>query len=250
MANLATGVVSSNGYSSNDMLTSIEALIGSNQGDTITTGATTASVNTGSGNDTIISAIANGLSVLNGGADTDTLDYSAQPGLVGSFTNSTATFTRGAFTDSVINIERFTLGNAGDNMTIDTGSITGLLSANSGSFNAGGGSDTIAVSTGTGNTLTGADIDGDTMANIFRNIETLDFRSTDLTGGDRFDITSAQVVSMTDSGKALKIIIDGTNIAFSDINVTGSFTTSTSGNIQTYTFTDGSGARIDVQQGA
>jgi len=208
-----------NSASDGDTLTSIEAVTTSALDDTITAGSTTVSVNAGSGNDTIISNVQSTSNNIDGGADTtgDIIDYTGTAALsVSSIGGVAYNVTSGGNTDIVTNVERFRFGNAGDTFSIDTSAIGNLDE-----FDANGGSDEVTVTNGGAGDLTAADIDGDTFAGVFFDIETLDFRSTDLTGGDRFDISGAQVGAITDANDDLTILIDGVNITFGDIDTGG-----------------------------
>lgn len=249
-ANLATGVVSNNGYGQSDTLISIESFIGGAQNDVLTTGATTVNVNMGGGNDTIHSALANTSTNILGGAGIDTLNYSLLGGVTGEFENNQAVFSRGVNNDRVSGVERFVFGAAADAVSIDTNSLVNLFDALNGTVNMGGGVDTVRIYTGSGGNLSAADIDGDTLASIFSNIEQLDLRSTTVNHGvDAFSVNSAQIMSMT-SSNALTILINTATLSFSDFNVGGTYSLSSGPMQQTYTFTDNPGVTLTIQASA
>lgn len=208
-----------NSASDGDTLTSIEEVTTSGFDDTITAGSATVSVVAGAGNDTIISTVQSTSNNIDGGTDTtgDILDYTGASALnVSSIGGVAYNVTSGGNTDIVTNVERFRFGNAGDTFSIDTTAIGNLDE-----FDSNGGSDEVTVTNGGAGDLTAADIDGDILSGVFLDIETLDFRSTDLTGADTFDINGVQVSAITDANDDLEILIDGVNITFADIDTGG-----------------------------
>lgn len=252
----ATTTATGNGWGGRDTLTNIEGFIGSNQVDTVTINNTSlVSVATGSGNDIINSNTGANSRFINGGDGVDTVSYASRAGnLNGTIENGTATMTQSANNDILTSIEKFVLGNGADTIAIDTNSITNVLAPNAGgtgSFNAGGGTDRISIFSGTGSNLSGSDIDGDTLAAIFRNTEEFDFRNTSINhGSDTFDISNANIAAMNGAGSSLTILIDGTNVQFSDFNLSGTYTqTSSTPTQQVYTWNDGTSLTI-VQQAA
>jgi len=215
--NLSTGSATDGGGGI-DTLTSIEEVTGSNAGDIIIAGADTAEIDSSNGDDTITSNIQLGTARINNidaGAGNDIIDYTATPAITGASINGTvANIGLSGNTDIVTNAESFRLGNAGDQFSIDTNAI----SLNLNEFDGNGGTDSITVTTGAAGDLTASDIDGDTLAGLFSDIEEFDFRGTDLTGADTFDISDAQITSITSGGDSLSILIEGTNISLSDFN--------------------------------
>jgi Ca2+-binding RTX toxin-like protein len=221
-----------------------DTLVGGSGNDRLVGGANNDTLDGGIGNDTLIAG--SGQDTFNGGADVDTLDYTGQGAITGgSFATLTGTITEGGLTDSVSNIENFILTANNDLLSFDTNSITALNSVN-----AAGGTDTIVIINGGGvDNLTTDDIDGDSLALVFTNIEVLDFRNTDLTGADKFDIGNQQLDSMA-SGTSLTIRVNQATIALSDINpftqggatITGD---STVGNIRTINWSDGTQLIVD-----
>lgn len=210
--NLSTGTAT-DGSGNTDTLISIEEVTGSSAGDTIIAGATTVEIDAEGGNDTITSNLQSTLNNIDGGANDDTILYTGVAGISGgSITGTVGNISLAGKTDIVVNVERFRMGNAGDSFTIDTSAIA----VNLNEFDGNGGNDSIAVTTGGAGDLTGADIDGDTLATVFSDIEEFDFRGTDLT--DTFDISDAEVTAITGGGNSLDIIIDGTNITLGDFN--------------------------------
>jgi len=217
--NLNAGTATDGGGDT-DNLTSIEAITGSAAGDSITMGDDTVEVDGEGGNDTITSNIqlvggTSRIANIDGGADDDTVSYTSAPGITGaSITGTIANITVGTNTDIVSNVERFALGAAGDDFTIDTTAITSVLNA----FDGNGGSDSVTISGTGGSDLSGTDIDGDTLAGIFTDLEQFDFRGTSITGPDTFDISDSHVTSITGGGNRLNILIDGVTVQLSDFN--------------------------------
>jgi hypothetical protein len=84
-----------------------------------------------------------------------------------------------------------------------------------------GGNDTISIIDGAGSaTLTTASIDGVDLANVFNNVEFLDFSGTDLTGGDTFDIGNDDIGGILSAGAGtLTIDVDQGKIALTDVSV-------------------------------
>lgn len=246
-----TSTITANGYGGVDTLVNVEALIGSIYNDDISTGGngTYVSISTGSGNDTIRSNNNAASAVINGGSDTDTWIYAGTTtNLLATLENGNGTITRATFNDNVTSIEKYTFGGGNDNISIDTYTTKTILGANTASFDGGAGTDTIRIFTGTGSNMTVNDIDGDTLAGIFRNVEIFDFRAGDITGADKFDINSSQIQTINASGKTLTFLIDGSNITFADFNITGTFTqTVNTATTQTYSFTDNPGVTLTVQ---
>jgi Ca2+-binding RTX toxin-like protein len=215
--NLNTGTAT-DGNGDTDTLTSIEEVTGSSAGDTIIAGSTTTEIDSGGGDDVITSNIqltAGRINNIDGGTDNDTVDYTATSSISGaSITGTIANISLGGSTDIVSNVETFRLGNAGDQFSIDTSAISSDLNL----FDGNGGTDSVTIDTGAAGDLSAADIDGDTLAGIFVDIEAFDFRGTDLTGADQFEISDAHISAITGGGNSLEITIDGTNIALSDFD--------------------------------
>jgi RTX calcium-binding nonapeptide repeat (4 copies) len=256
IATLAGAQASVDGDGGVDTFASIEHLTGSTFGDQLTGdgGANTLTGNAGDdvlaaggGNDRVLGGTGNdtitagsGADTIDGEGDVDTLDYSGQGSITaGSFAGLTGTITEGGLTDSISSIENFILTASDDAISFDTDSITALSSVD-----AEGGSDTILVANGGGvDDLTDDDIDGDRLALVFRDIEELDFRNTDLTGGDTFDIGNLELDAMA-SGTSLTIRVDTATIALTDINPltqggASISSDSTVGNIRTISWSDG-----------
>ena len=227
-ASLATQTASNDGDGGSDTLVSIENLTGSTSADTLTgstgnnvlvgnggadvisDGAGVDSVSAGAGNDTI--NWGTGADVYDGGADSDTLDYTGASGITaGSFSGTVGTITTGGETDSVSSIENFVLTSSDDLLTFDTSALASLESVDGQA-----GNDSMRI-VDLANDLTDAGLDGADFAAIFSDVEELDFRGTDLTGGDTFDIGNDEIGAIS-GGSSLSIRVDSATIDLADIN--------------------------------
>ncbi len=235
---LATNNIS-DGLGGTDTVTNIEKIIGSAYNDIFTDAGTINNIfDGGAGNDTFYAGTnaTAGSNTYNGGADTDTIDYSsygsALTGTItgaGGFISASVNRIDGSF-DTLSQIERITTTNSNDTFTLDTDSLI-----NMDIFNAGGGSsDRAVITNGAMGNLSAQNIDGDTMAALFLNIEEIDLRGTSVTGPDTFDISGLHVKAMTDANDLLRIRASaGLNFTINNeggFNVTGD---STVGNLRT-----------------
>ena len=191
----------------------------------------------GAGNDSLRGGVGN--DTYDGGADTDILDYSTTGGNVtsGSITggSGTITYSNGDVDTISGGIEGYLFNTGDDTISFDTASFGNLNT-----LDGGGGNDTIGIS---GDLTASGGIDGSTIADVFTNVEELDFTSGDINSGDTFDLDLTDLQSITglsDGSGALTIHIDDSNITFSEFNITydGTFDDSTSGQ-ETYTWSSG-----------
>lgn len=227
------------GLAGTDTVTNIEKIIGSDYNDLFTDAATVNNVFEGGAGDDTFYAGTNataGSNTYSGGADSDTIDYSSFGSALTGTINSTGGFmtgsvnrTDGSF-DTLSLIERVITTNSNDTFTMNTDSLVDMTS-----FDArGGSSDKIIVTNGIMGNLSAQDIDGDTLAALFTNVEEIDFRSTTLTGPDTFDISGLHVKNMTDANDLMRIRVSaGFNFT---INNEGGFNLSsdnTAGNLRT-----------------
>ncbi|MCP5179238.1 MAG: hypothetical protein H6994_04925 [Pseudomonadales bacterium] len=158
-------------------------------------------------------------------------------------TGNSGTATVGAEVDTFTSIEGFSMGSGDDAITLDSAALSSLAS-----FDGNGGTDTV-VFDDAGATLTDSGLDGADFAAVFSDVEELDFRNTDLTGGDTFDIGNDEIGSMN-SGSSMTILVDTGTIALSDINpLTQSGATITNditvGNVRTVDWSDGTHLEIN-----
>ncbi|HSV61092.1 MAG TPA: peroxidase family protein [Variovorax sp.] len=144
------------GGAGNDTLSSIENLVGSALGDTLTAGAGANLLSGGGGNDTLNATVDNVRDTLDGGAGTDTANYSAYganltvnlggaaPIVVGGTGNNAAN------SDVVVAVENFTGGSGNDTITGSTAAnvLNGGAGADTFNYTIGGGADTIVGGAG------------------------------------------------------------------------------------------------------
>ena len=223
--NLQAGTAS--GGDGSDTLSSIENVIGTNNGDTITGSSASNTIDGGNGFD--IFSFTNSSSSIN-------LDLDS----------GVAT---GFGTDNLSGIENYQLSNLNDTIDINVGSID---SFNGQSIEVNGRSGTDHVDfNNSGGTLTSQGIDGNDISDLFSNVEELDFRNTDLTGGDTFQIGDNNIAGIAQNNGDLTIFVNLATIALSDIEVLqqGSLITgdSISGGGTTRTIDWADGTQLTVQ---
>jgi Ca2+-binding RTX toxin-like protein len=220
--------------------TSDDVLYGEGGDDTFFDSSGDDTVFGGAGDDTFLGGFGN--DTYDGGTDNitgDILDYSSAGGNVtsGSITGGSGTITYSTGDVDTISggIEGYLFNTGDDTISFDTSSFGNLNT-----LDGGGGNDTIGIS---GDLTASGGIDGSTIADVFTNVEELDFTSGDINSGDTFDLDLSDLQSITglsDGSGALTIHIDDSNITFSEFNITydGTFDDSTPGQ-ETYTWSSG-----------
>jgi Ca2+-binding RTX toxin-like protein len=170
-ANLTTGVAS--GAQGADGLNSVETLVGSPDGDTLTGNATGNVLFGQGGNDTLDGRETNDL--FEGGGGTDTASFAGLPsGVQATLTAGTLSATGGQGNDSGTSLENLTGSDAADTLTGDDNAnvITGGLGADIVFANAG--PDALLIRDGVGDTADcGSDADTDTVETDQQGTDTL-----------------------------------------------------------------------------
>jgi CSLREA domain-containing protein len=170
-ANLATGLAS--GAQGADSLSSLENLVGSPNGDTLTGNATGNVLFGGTGDDTLDGRESQ--DNLEGGNDTDTASFAGLPsGVQATLTAGTLSATGGQGNDSGTSLENLTGSDAADTLTGDDNAnvITGGLGADIVFANAG--PDALLIRDGVGDTADcGSDADTDTVETDQQGSDTL-----------------------------------------------------------------------------
>ena len=143
---LSMGTASDNGFGGSDTLANIENVIGSDYNDTITGDSGDNTILTGAGNDTIYASAGN--NIYDGGADLDTIDYSAAAsGITVDLSMGTASDNGFGGSDTLANIEHV-IGSS-HNDTITGSSANEIL-------DGGAGNDTITAGSGVDTLIGGA----------------------------------------------------------------------------------------------
>jgi Ca2+-binding RTX toxin-like protein len=159
---LASAAAQNTGGAGTDTLISIENLQGSNFNDTLTASGTGAAgvanlLSGDGGNDTLIATIDNVRDTLDGGANTDTANYSAYTAALTVNLGAAAPIIVGGSgstagnSDVLVSIESFTGGSGADTITGSTAAnvLDGGLGADTFNYTIGGGADTINGGGGT-----------------------------------------------------------------------------------------------------
>ena len=158
----------------------------------------------GAGDDTFYAS--DGTDTIKGQADNvlgDTLDYTSWGGasnyiasgfIYASDSGSLTKSTGGV--DSYSGIENLNLSGNNDSFTMVADALQGM-SADGNTIDGGSGTDTVIVNELFLNNLSDLAIDGNTMANVFSNIEEIDLSNASLNMGDDFYITDNDVNAMT-----------------------------------------------------
>ncbi|MDM0104082.1 peroxidase family protein [Variovorax sp. J22R24] len=224
-----------------DTLASIENLLGSAFGDTLTASGTAAAgvvnlLSGGAGNDTLIATIDNVRDTLDGGGGSDTANYSAYtaaltvnlggaaPIIVGGSGNNAAN------SDVVVAIENFTGGAGGDTITGSAAAnvLNGGGGADTFNYTIGGGADTIIGGAGNDTlNITGA-ANNDVLDVIYNGAIT-SFEGGTVTGVESITVNlggNADTLSYGTSATAVNVnLLAGTASGFTSIasilNVTG-----------------------------
>ncbi len=240
--NLGTGSATDT-YGNTDTLSNIEDVIGTGLADVITGSSVNNNLNGGGGNDTFYAS--GGNDTLKGQTGTsDTVDYttfggSVSGGLIGSSDGGTLVKSSGG-TDNITGIEFFKLSNNADTISVTTDALSALALN---SIDGNGGNDVISISE-FGNNLTDLDIDGDTMANVFADVEEIDLTGATVTGPDEFDLSEVDVLGIAGAGGTLTLTVSsGFSLNLDD-------TGDSSGNLFTgvsQTFSLTNGTTVDVQ---
>jgi Ca2+-binding RTX toxin-like protein len=153
---LAVAAAQNTGGAGTDTLISIENLLGSNFNDTLTASGTAAAavanlLSGGSGNDTLIATVDNLRDTLDGGANTDTANYSAYTAALTVNLGGAAPIivtgsgSNAANSDVLVSIESFIGGSGADTITGSTAAnvLDGGLGGDTFNYTIGGGADTI-----------------------------------------------------------------------------------------------------------
>ncbi|PZP40649.1 MAG: hypothetical protein DI585_00020 [Pseudomonas fluorescens] len=178
--------------------------------DDIITGNTSSNnINTGAGNDTIYASRGN--DNYNGGSGTDSLYYTTLGGnIIQSLVTHTISKNVDNSTDtiqlsgSLATIENIYAGSGNDTFLTN---VSGLSAYSR--IDGGGGTDTVSFTSGTLN------VEANSFANVFKNIEVLDLRNATLAGGDSFQITAADIINMTSARSLTMQVTNGFSAAVS-----------------------------------
>ncbi len=230
-------------YGDTDSVANVENVTGTAQIDNITGSSGDNTLRGGGGNDQFYAS--GGDDTIQGQSGTgDVMNYTSavSGGLISSATSGTVIKSTGG-TDSLTGIEFFSLSGADDTISI-TNSAASALGAESVLGN--GGSDTIELSEfGGADTLTDLDVDGDTLANIFSDIEEIDLSSVTVTGGDDFDLTEVDVLGIAGAGGTLTLnVASGFSLNLDDTgDGSGNLFAGTSG---TFNLTNGTTVEVQV----
>jgi len=230
-------------YGNTDTLSNIEDVIGTGSDDVITGSSANNNLKGGGGADTFYASGGNDtLKGQTGGSDT--VDYttfggSVSGGLIGSSSGGTLVKSSGG-TDNITGIEFFKLSNNADTISVTTDALS-TLALNS--IDGNGGTDVMTISE-FGNNLTDLDVDGDTMANVFADVEEIDLTGATVTGPDEFDLTEADVLGIAGAGGTLTLTVSsGFSLNLDDTgDGSGNLFTGVS---QTFALTNGT--TVDVQ---
>ncbi|MBJ2154272.1 peroxidase family protein [Variovorax sp. IB41] len=238
---LAIAAAQATGGAGSDTLSSIENLVGSAFGDTLTASGTagTGVVNLlsgGAGNDTLSATVDNVRDTLDGGADLDTANYSAYTAALTVNLGGAAPIivtgsgSNAANSDVIVGMENFTGGSGNDTITGSAGAnvLNGGLGADTFNYTIGGGADTIVG--GGGNdvlNITGA-ANNDVLDVVYNGAIT-GFEGGTVTGVESINANlggNADTLSYGDSTTAVNVnLLAGTASGFTSIasilNATG-----------------------------
>lgn len=195
-------------FGDTDSVTNVENVIGTSLDDTMT-GSSADNTLTGGGGDDTFYASTGDDTILGQGGTGDIVDYTTFGGYVsGGFivsSNSGTIIKSTGGTDSISGVEYFQLSDNDDVLSITNSAVSSLAAE---SVLGGSGSDRILLSEyGVSDNLSDLDIDGDTLANVFSDIEEIDLSSVTLTGPDQFDMTSADVLGIAGAGGTLTLTV-------------------------------------------
>jgi len=202
------------GAAGNDTISNVENIIGSGSDDMLTGNGVANVINAGAGNDIVNAGDGSndGNDTFHGEAGTgDTLDYSNGGS---GFTGGELSLTTGSVskaagdTDTFTGFENIIMSTGSDTISINTDSVAVLSSVD-------GEAGVDHIDFIGANTLTDNGIDGADLAGLFSDVEELDFTSTDLTGGDFFDIGNDEINTIS-GNNSLTIFVDTATIALTD----------------------------------
>ncbi|WP_052810734.1 peroxidase family protein [Variovorax paradoxus] len=238
---LALAGAQATGGAGSDTLSSIENLVGSAFGDSLTASGTagTGVVNLlsgGAGNDTLSATVDNVRDTLDGGADLDTANYSAYAaGLTVNLGGAAPVVVAGsgnnaANSDVLVGVENFTGGSGNDTITGSAGAnvLNGGLGADTFNYTIGGGADTI-VGGGGNDTLNITGAANNDVLDVVYNGAITGFEGGTVTGVESIVANlggNADTLSYGDSATAVNVnLLAGTASGFTSIasilNATG-----------------------------
>ena len=165
---------------------------------------------------------------VNGGLGYDYFNFNSGSAINLTLSTGTSTAT-GNGADSLTSIEDFDLSNQSDTVSVNVGDINTFNGQSMEVHTAGGINDHVDVNA-SGGTLTSNGLDGDDFADLFTNVEELDFRNTDLTGGDTFRIGDDDIGGIDTNNGFLTIFVDTSTILLSEIEVLSQSSAITSDN--------------------
>ena len=230
------------GGSGNDIINANGTIDGGAGNDTITSGATSDTIHAGDGDDIIDSGDGDDVITDTGGSDNidgggdnygvssngDLLDYSSSTDAITSASFNgrydVTINTDAGDTDTITDIEQFTLTNEDDTISVDGTGIDTIER-----INMGGGNDTLQV---TGNLPNGGGTEGAYLGSIFRDVEELDISSATITDGT-FDISNIDIATM--NGSTMTV----TAASLSDVNAVNYNTFTDNGTSYQYDWNDG-----------
>jgi len=233
-------------YGNTETVSNVENVIGTGLGDTITGSTLNNTLQGGGGNDTFYASAGDDDIQGQGHTTGDTINYTTfggfvAGGFIGSASSATVIKSTGG-TDSITGIEEFLLSNSNDTIAVTNSAISALATD---SIDGNAGNDTISLlEFGAADNLSDLDIDGDTLANVFVDIEEIDLSGASLTGPDQFDMDEGDVLGIAGAGGTLTLTV----ASGFDLNLTdsgGAPGNLFSGTSQTFALSNGT--NIDVQ---